>query len=142
MPAVNIAALHGNKGTVNELLTSGANPNARRDPFSDYTPLHEAVMGSHSHVITNLLQMGANQFLCDVRGNNALHVACLNDDIECIRALLSDPNAAIIRRSLNAENRKCLKPHQVCSNAYCKLAVEHVMKGYNLAVCKPRVPLS
>jgi hypothetical protein len=142
IPAINIACLHGNKETVEELIRSGANPNSRRDNTTEYTPLHEAVLGSHSTVVISLLHRGGNQSLRDARGNTPLHLACMNKDIKCIRALLSDSNQYIIRRSLNSENLNRLKPHQVCDSTYCRSIVEDIMRTYNLAVRKARVPLA
>ena len=142
VPAINVASLHGNVDTVNELLASGANPNARRDTATEYSPLHEAVLSSHPQVITTLIRNGANQILRDGAGNTPLHLACIHNDIECIRALLADPNEAMVRRALGSENGSRLKPHQVCVGVYCQRAVEIVMKHYNLAVVKARVPIS
>jgi len=142
IPAINIAALHGNVDAVTQLLSSGANPNARRDVSSDYTTLCEAVLGGHPVIVRMLLEGGANQSLRDAKGNNPLHLACVANDIECVRALLlSDTNQATVRRSLNAENARRLKPHQVCTGTYVKAVVEATMKGYNLAVRPPRIAL-
>ena len=51
-------------------------------------------------------------------------------------------NQATIRRSLNAEYARRLKPHQVCTGTYVKAVVEATMKGYNLAVRPPRIALT
>ena len=141
IPAINIACLHGNTNTVEQLLLSGANPNSRRDNMTQYSALHECVLGGHDKLVTRLLEGGANQLLHDAAGNNPMHLACALNDIQCIRALVADANQSIVRRALNAENGKRLKPHHECIGAYCKSIIEGVMTGHNLAVRHPRQAL-
>lgn len=44
-----------------QLVSSGANINARHKDSKMHTPLHEAVIGGHKEVAKYLLDMGANQ---------------------------------------------------------------------------------
>ena len=44
-----------------QLVSSGANINARSKESKNHTALHEAVIGGHKEVAQYLLQMGANQ---------------------------------------------------------------------------------
>ena len=46
---------------VKQLVSSGANINARSKESKNHTALHEAVIGGHKEVAQYLLQMGANQ---------------------------------------------------------------------------------
>ena len=91
--------------------------------------------------MVRLLEGGANQLLRDAAGNNPLHLACALNDIRCIRALVADANQRVVRRSLNAENGKRLKPHHECIGAYCKSIIEGIMSRHNLAVRNPRQAL-
>lgn len=141
IPAINIACLHGNSKAVEQLLMSGANPNSRRDNMTQYSALHECVLGGHDKLVVRLLEGGANQLLRDAAGNNPLHLACALNDIRCIRALVADANQRVVRRSLNAENGKRLKPHHECIGAYCKSIIEGIMSRHNLAVRNPRQAL-
>ena len=124
IPAVVAAAQHGNVEALAELLQKGASIHSLRDDISRLTPLHEAVRHGHSHLTRFLLSQGAHQSYVDQAGHTPLHLACINGDVECIRALSADKSQARFKNALGCEDKNRRKPHHSCSNSYCEAIVE------------------
>ncbi|KAJ9601000.1 hypothetical protein L9F63_000838 [Diploptera punctata] len=51
------------------------------------TPLHLAVLTRQPKIVRYLVIAGANQYIQDCHGNTALHLACQNGDLNCVKAL-------------------------------------------------------
>jgi ankyrin repeat protein len=103
-----------------KILDCGGNINGRSGSLM-YTPLHEAVMGGHVHMITFLLSRGADQRICDNNHWTALHLACYNNDISSARVLMrheSAPDALIVR------DKHGKTPNRLCARRHIKEAVE------------------
>ena len=67
------------------LLSSGADVNERNN--CNLAPIHFAVWTGDSNILKILVQNGANLEARDLYGFTALHLACLNNDLEAVRAL-------------------------------------------------------
>ena len=77
------ACLHGNRGTVQFLLTQKANPNT-----SKLTPLHVACSQQHSKIVQLLLTYKAHVNQPDDLHRTPLHLACCTGNIGIIGMLL------------------------------------------------------
>ena len=79
---------------VRDLLTRGANPDARDE--DQRTPLHQAVLGNSVGLVGLLIECGANVNAGDSRGFTPLHFAAEEHAPEIVRILVgkgADPNA-------------------------------------------------
>ena len=83
----------GNIQEVRELLGSGVNKNCERDSRGR-TPLHFATLGGRTNVVKLLLEVGANVYKADDKGNTPLHVAAgLSRKFVTIAKMLIDGGA-------------------------------------------------
>lgn len=88
------AAADGNQSQVRELVSQGADPNARGD--RGITPLQFAMMSESIDGMEALLKAGADPNLPGLGGSTAVHLAAIADDPKYLRLLLDnggDPNA-------------------------------------------------
>ena len=136
LPALHVAALHGNIDAMQELMFNGADVNLASPPPMTTTALHEAVMGGKVEAINFLLDMGASDREVDYDGNAPLHLAVFQDDIECMLPLMKSVGAAKV---LTTKNKKGLTPYELaCSRGAnsTKLCVERGMKALHMVVKK------
>lgn len=120
VPALHVAALHGNQEALRRLVDSGADVNFR-DPRTSSTALHAAIDGGHSSVASFLLENGAIQTYTDEFGENPLHRAVKHNDISCVRILMKAEGAA---RALAKKNKKGLRPIDLSSSKFMFAQIE------------------
>lgn len=87
------AAILGNTAIVEELLSSGVNPDARTR--RGRTALHYAAENGHNGILGLLLGSGAQVDLPNKWGRTALHYAASKHWIDCVQTLINrgaDPN--------------------------------------------------
>ncbi|XP_048242766.1 uncharacterized protein LOC124128465 isoform X2 [Haliotis rufescens] len=78
----------GNLEEVKRLLTTlGVNVNYRGE--GSRTPVMAAVVRGHRDVVKLLVNKGADVSLVDKDGNNILHYACMEGDVETVKCVLS-----------------------------------------------------
>jgi uncharacterized protein len=82
-----IAALEGDLGAVNDLLSGGARLNAKDNVGR--TALMFAVVNSHPKIVNALLNAGAHVNARAHDGSTALMLAAMNGDAEIVQVLLS-----------------------------------------------------
>lgn len=133
LPALHVAALHGNIDAMRELMQNGADANLMSPPPMYTTALHEAVMGGQVEAIKFLLDMRANDREVDYDGNAPLHLAVIQDDIECMMPLLKSSGAAKV---LTTKNRKGRTPYDLAKATSTRLCVERGMKALHMVVKK------
>ena len=83
-----IAALEGDLGAVNDLLSGGGRVNAKDDVGR--TALMFAVVNSHAKIVKVLLRAGAHVNARAHDGSTALMLAAMNGDAEIIQILLNN----------------------------------------------------
>jgi len=130
VPALHIAALHGNLHAVTRLLDSGADPNQRESATSS-TALHEATLGGHANVVELLLERGAKQTIADVTGSTPLHRCSAQGDIAIARILLKAEGVAQV---LLKKDKKGNMPYQVASSKVVRHRIEATMKSHYIFV--------
>jgi hypothetical protein len=136
LPAMHVAALHGNIDAMQELMSNGAYVNLTSPPPLATTALHEAVMGGQTEAIRFLLDMGANDREVDYDGNTPLHLAVIQDDIESMLPLMKSYGAAKV---LTTKNKKGGTPYDLaCTRGAnsTRLCVERGMKALHMVVKK------
>lgn len=102
------------------LMYQGADPNSRSSNNRN-TALHEATLAGHADIVTCLIENGANQVLTNESGNTPLHVACQMGNIVIARILMKSSGG---KRALQIQNKKGLRPIDLCSNRYLSGRVE------------------
>ena len=135
LPAIHLAALHGNVDALHTLVSRGADVNLLSPPPVVHTALHEAVIGGEREVIRFLLDMGANERLTDSTGNTPLHTAVINNDIECMAPLMESETSAKV---LITPNKKGKIPYDLALLNTTKLSVERGMKAHHIVVRKKK----
>ena len=133
LPAIHLAALHGNVDALHSLVSNGADVDMLSHPPIIHTALHEAVIGGQTEVIRFLLDMGANERLTDSAGNTPLHVAAMNNDIECMAPLMVSSASAKV---LVTPNKKGKIPYDLATSNTAKLSVERGCKVHHIVLRK------
>ncbi|MFA6243748.1 MAG: ankyrin repeat domain-containing protein [Candidatus Hydrogenedentales bacterium] len=88
---LHIAARCGYAGSVRELLSSGANVDARNNDGE--TPLYLSVFSRQEVVVRMLLESGANPDIENVHGESALELAASERNVDLLRILKSGETA-------------------------------------------------
>ena len=99
-----------------ELLASGANPNAK-ESLLNQTPLHRAAMAGSKDAAERLLQAGADPNIRDVDGDTPLHTA--------IKSPANDHNHLAAVNSLIAHGARLEMPDQQSGRSPLMLAAAH-----------------
>jgi hypothetical protein len=131
LPALHVAALHGNIDAMQELMQNGADVNLLSSKPTVTTALHEAVMGGQVEAIKFLLEMGADARQVDLDGNSPLHLAVIQDDIECMSPFYSCDGSVKI---LQAVNKKGCTAYDLAKSNSTRLSVEKGMKRNHIVV--------
>lgn len=87
---LHIAVIHGLDKIIPTLIAMAPETsylNIRN--YSGQTALHMAVIMGYSVIARRLINAGADVNIRDGRCNSALHLACLNNDLECALAILT-----------------------------------------------------
>jgi hypothetical protein len=138
LPAIHLAALHGNVDALHSLVSNGADVNMLSHPPIVHTALHEAVIGGQTEVIQFLLDMGANERLVDSAGNTPLHVAVMHNDLECMAPLMISATSAKV---LVTPNKKGKTPYDLATSNTAKLSVERGCKAHHIVLRKSKSKL-
>nr|CAD7256872.1 unnamed protein product [Timema shepardi] len=74
------------------------------------TALHIAVKEDFSKIVDLLLKFGSNPNIQDADGNNALHLAILNDSFDCLMEIISGTKTNCLENSVNQFNFEGFAP--------------------------------
>lgn len=86
---LHLAVIHGNEKAVAEVIKAAVHPclfDIQNDMY--HAALHLAVLLKQSKIVRQLVVAGADLTVRDHNGNTALHLACSNGDLECVKNLL------------------------------------------------------
>jgi ankyrin repeat protein len=101
--------------------------------------LHDAVIGNQPQAVQYLLDNGANDRFVDHKGNSALHLACVQNDLECAAVLMKTKNAGKV---LQLKNKRGKTPHDLSLAYTClRLSVERAMRSFHIVVKKAKSSL-
>ncbi|XP_068434691.1 ankyrin repeat and SAM domain-containing protein 4B [Clinocottus analis] len=80
-----LAAFHGHVDALQLICSREGDPN-RSDIWGN-TPLHHAAGNGHMHILSFLVNFGANLFALDNESHTAMDVAATRDRMDCVRFL-------------------------------------------------------
>ena len=107
-------AMHGNLIRMKE-IEGTPNPNSKEE-FTDRTPIHKASYFGHDHVVSYLLECGADVNVVDVEGDTPLHDAAKLGHSACVKLLLeagADKNAINNKKETPLELAKAADSSEV-----------------------------
>ena len=130
IPALSVAAFHGNLEAVRRLIENGASVNLKASIFPKDTALHEAVLGGHEDIVHLLLDKGAKQTVPDDAGNCAIHMAALYNNVRVARILLSSDGAAAVLARRNSKHKLAL---DLATSVLMRSALETGMRSFGIS---------
>ena len=68
------------------------------------TPLHLAVITHQVYIVKKLIEGGADVNLMDRHGQTALHLACPDDDVNCVHAIRDVTQSSRVQMRLDLKN--------------------------------------
>nr|CAD7196957.1 unnamed protein product [Timema douglasi] len=92
------------------LVLSALKNNIDTKNFFEETALHIAVKEDFSKIVDLLLKFGSNPNIQDADGNNALHLAILNDSFDCLMEIISGTKTNWLENSVNQFNFEGFAP--------------------------------
>ncbi|XP_039979442.1 ankyrin repeat and SAM domain-containing protein 4B [Xiphias gladius] len=103
-----LAAFHGHVDALQLICSREGDPN-RSDIWGN-TPLHHAAANGHMHILSFLVNFGANLFALDNEFHTAMDVAASRDRMDCVRFL---DTAASQQTNQNAKKVASLKKEAI-----------------------------
>lgn len=85
---LHLAAQYGHTAICRQLLDAGASLDTVILPVTHFTPLHVAAVSGHVDVILLLMQRGANTRATNQDGCTPIFVACIDNQLQSVKALL------------------------------------------------------
>ncbi|KAM9346395.1 ankyrin repeat and SAM domain-containing protein 4B [Symphorus nematophorus] len=99
-----LAAFHGHVDALQLICSREGDPN-RSDIWGN-TPLHHAAANGHMHILSFLVNFGANLFALDNEFHTAMDVAASRDRMDCVRFLDAAASEQTNRNSKRVANLK------------------------------------
>ncbi|KAK2833487.1 hypothetical protein Q5P01_017376 [Channa striata] len=99
-----LAAFHGHVDALQLICSREGDPN-RSDIWGN-TPLHHAAANGHMHILSFLVNFGANLFALDNEFHTAMDVAASRDRMDCVRFLDAAASQQTIQNSKKVANLK------------------------------------
>ncbi|XP_029014956.1 ankyrin repeat and SAM domain-containing protein 4B [Betta splendens] len=99
-----LAAFHGHVDALQLICSREGDPN-RSDIWGN-TPLHHAAANGHMHILSFLVNFGANLFALDNELHSAMDVAASRDRMDCVRFLDAAASQQTIQNPKKVANLK------------------------------------
>ncbi|KAF3700203.1 Ankyrin repeat and SAM domain-containing protein 4B [Channa argus] len=99
-----LAAFHGHVDALQLICSREGDPN-RSDIWGN-TPLHHAAANGHMHILSFLVNFGANLFALDNEFHTAMDVAASRDRMDCVRFLDAAASQQTIQNPKKVANLK------------------------------------
>ncbi|CAG2054641.1 unnamed protein product [Timema podura] len=112
LPPLHLSVKEGNEVKVKRqcLVLSALKNNIDTKNFFEETALHIAVKEDFSKIAELLLKFSSNPNIQDADGNNALHLAILNDSFDCLKEIISGTRTNWLENAVNQFNFEGFAP--------------------------------